>query len=394
MATKLTAKSIENIKPTKTRQEIADELLTGLFLIVQPTGKKSWAVRYRIHGKSKKYTIGAYPIFTLAKARELAAAALRQVAVGADPAEEKKEAETSTVAAVVAEFIGKHCERKQRPRTIYENKRMLQKIVLPRWGERSIASITRSDVRDMLERIVARGSPMMANRVHEIIRSLFNWCIENEIVTASPVANLKKPTERKSERDRFLDDGEIRLVMKAAKEMGGPFGAAVQFLLLTGARRAEVCELTWGELDLERAVWHLPASRAKNGVANDVALSPQALAILKAMPRFVGSDFVFSHDGAHAVSNFSKYRERLAAMLPETMPAFTLHDLRRSTASGLARIGVPVTTCEKILNHVSGSFGGIVGIYQKHDYAEEKRKALMAWSDHVSKLTDGIRRVA
>src|SRR5262249_55307591 len=169
-----------------------------------------------------------------------------------------KEAAASTVAAVVEQFVAKYCERRQRPRTIKENRRMLERHVLPLWGKRSIASVSRADVRDMLDAIVD-DTPVLANRLHEVVRRLFSWAVENDLITTSPVANLKKPAEKKSERDRVLDDNEIRLVMAAARTMEGPFGAAVRLLLLTGQRRGEVCEMPWSEIDLEKAVWHLPA---------------------------------------------------------------------------------------------------------------------------------------
>jgi integrase len=275
---------------------------------------------------------------------------------------------------------------------VKEHTRILNKYVLPRWGKRDIAGITRTDVRDLLERIVTKGKPVMANRTFEVIRLLFNWCVETEILPASPMANLKKPVEKKSERDRTLDDNEIRLVMDAAKQLGAPFGAAVQMMLLTGQRRSEVSDMTWAEIDIEKRLWSLSGERTKNGVAHTVPLSEQALRVIEQQPRL--GEFIFTFDGNHPISNFTQYRQRLAALLPATMPPFTLHDLRRSVASGLARIGVPVTVAEKVLNHISGSFGGITGIYQRHTFDGEKKSALEAWGAHVATLTTGIRRVA
>ena len=172
----------------------------------------------------------------------------------------------------------------------------------------------------------------------------------------------------------------------AAAALGWPFGPLVQLLILTGQRLGEVAEMTWGEIDLAGKMWTLPKERCKNGRAHQVPLSPQALAILESLPR-VDSErgLVFTTNGKTPISGFSKARARLGAALPDA-PHWTFHDLRRSAATGMAALGVAIPVVERVLNHVSGSFGGIVGVYQRHGYFDERRDALDRWARHVEAL--------
>jgi integrase len=382
---KLTTRAIEAMKPSEARREVPDSLLTSLYLLIQPSGAKSWAVRYRHHGQSRKHTLGAYPLITLAMARQLGAKALRDAAEGRDPAREKTEAritQKDSVEAIVREFLQRHCKPKYRPRSYEEAERLLRLHVLPRWRDRSIGSITRSDVRDMLDRVVKGGAPIGANRTHSLVRKFFNWCVEHEIIAASPVAGVRRPTNETS-RDRVLNDDELARIWKAAEKVGSPFQTLLQLLMLSGQRRGEVVSMEWSEIDLKQKLWSIPKEKTKNDRAHDIPLSPLALSIIKGLPR-VDDRYVISY-GEGPISGFSKSKRRLDALLNGVQP-WCLHDVRRSVASGLARLGFDLPTIERVLNHVSGSFGGIVGVYQRHDYAGEKRKALDAWSAHIASL--------
>jgi integrase len=318
----------------------------------------------------------------------LGAKALRAAAEGRDPGREKAEgraARANSVATVMVQFVERHVRRSTRPRTAKETERLLRVHVLPRWRELEVRDITRRDVLDMLDRVVDRGALISANRVFSVTRKFFNWCVERDIITASPCANVKPPTVERS-RDRVLSDDELRLVWRAAKAVGGPFGALVQLLILTGQRRDEVAQMQWAELDLDQRLWTLPAERVKNNQKHEVPLADSVVAILQALPRIAGSNFVLTTSGAVPASGYSKGKRRLDALLPADLPQWCLHDLRRSVASGLARIGIGLPVIEKILNHASGSFAGIVGVYQHHQFADEKRKALEAWADFVTQL--------
>jgi integrase len=235
------------------------------------------------------------------------------------------------------------------------------------------------------DRVVDAGAPIAANRVLAATRKLFNWLLARDLITASPCAGVKPPTGERS-RDRVLDDKELRAVWLAAEEIGWPFGAMVKTLVLTGQRRDEVARMEWSEIDFGDKLWTLPRERVKNDEKHEVLLSDAAIAVLKSVPRIAGSRYVFTTNGEAPSSGYSKGKRRLDALLSSDMPPWRLHDLRRTTASGMARLGINLPVIEKVLNHASGSFAGIVGVYQKHEFSEEKRRALDAWGGFVAGL--------
>ena len=390
MARALTTRAVETTKPGQERREIPDRHMPGLYLVVQPSGAKSWAVRYRHAGTPRKHTLGAYPAIDLKAARDLASKALRAVAEGRDPGREKiqeRAAKPDTVETVARQFIERHCKRSNRPRTARETQRLLDLHVLPHWRTRLTREITRRDVLDLLDRIVDVGKPIAANRTFSAVRKMFNWAVARDIITASPCAGVKPPTAERS-RDRVLSDSELRDVWHAANKVGGPFGALVQLLIVTGQRRDEVAQMRWAEIDLDGRLWTLAPARVKNDQPHDVPLSDSAIAILQVLPR-IGNEYVLTTNGEAPSSNYAKNKRRLDALLPDDMPPWRLHDLRRTAASGMARLGVNLPIIEKVLNHSSGSFAGIVGVYQKHTFADEKRQALQNWGAFVDELVSG-----
>jgi integrase len=368
---RLTVKDVENKHATPDRREIPDDYMRGLYLIVQPTGAKSWAVRYRHGGKSAKHTIGPYPAFGLKQARDAAAEVLRAVAEGRSP----KQKQAGTVAEAVEQFLERHGKH-YRPKPLYEAKRRLQLYVIDEWGSRKLDSITRADVRAMLDRIDA---PVAANRVHSIVRKFFNWAVENDLIENSPVAGIKAPNPETS-RDRVLTDDELKAVWRAADKEGHPFGSILKLLILTGQRRGEVAGMQWSEIDGDN--WSLPRERVKNDRRHEVPLSRQAVELIQQAPR-IGDKYVFTLNGTAPYNGF-KAKERFDEGVG--IAPWTVHDLRRTAASGMAKLGVSLVVIEKVLNHVSGSLAGIVGVYQRHEFAEEKRAALQQWADYVERL--------
>ena len=386
MARALTSKTIETIKPGSVRREIPDAHMPGLYLVQQPSGAKSWAVRYRSGGRPRKHTLGAWPAVDLKTARALGSKALRAAAEGRDPGREKAQAraKADTIATVAAQFIERHCKRSNRPRTARETQRLLDLHVLPRWRGRLVHEITRRDVLELLDRVVDSGRPIAANRVLSAVRKMFNWAVARDIIAASPCAGVKPPTAERS-RDRVLSDAELCAVWLAADKVGWPFGPLVKLLALTGQRRDEVAGMTWKEVDAERRLWTLPPGRTKSNRPHEVPLSDAAIAVLESLPRIAG-EYVLTTNGTSPASGYSKGKRRLDALLPPTMPEFRLHDLRRTVASGMAGLGINLPVIEKVLNHSSGSFAGIVGVYQKHEFSDEKRHALEAWGRFVTDL--------
>jgi integrase len=266
--------------------------------------------------------------------------------------------------------------------------------VIPRWRGRKVQEITKRDVNELLDGVVDRGAAIMANRTLAAVRKLFNWCISRDILQASPAAGVTPPAGETS-RDRVLTDDELRLVWQAADAEGWPFGPLVKMLILTGQRLSEVGGMRWNEIDFQNKIWTLPPERVKNGERHEVPLSQPAVEMLSALPRIsTTKGFVFTTRRNVAVSGFSRAKDRLDAALAGALPAgskpidhWTFHDIRRTTASGMARLGILLPVIEKVLNHSSGSFRGIVGVYQRHSYSEEKRRALDDWATFVASTT-------
>ena len=400
---KLTDLFVERAKPpARGRVEYFDAAFPGLALRITENGGKSWCAFYRFKGRLRRFTIGRYPAIKPAQARREAAAALEQVRVGVDPAEEKRACremrtpETDTFGAVANDYLELHHRRNSRQSTFLEAKRDIERNVLPKWCSRPIASITRRDALDLIDGIIARGAEVQANRTLARLRALFNWAIEKDRVTASPVARMKLPTQEQA-RDRVLSDDELRWLWQACDEIGWPFGPFAKLLLLTAQRRDEVAGMEWPEIDLVKRVWTIPRHKAKNDRIHEVQLSEAAIEVLRSLPH-VSDSLVFTTTGETAISGFSKSKRRLdTAMLKakrvelgtrkgDTIPGWTLHDLRRTAATGMAKLKIPPHVTDKVLNHVSGTIRGVAAIYNRFEYLDERRDALAAWGRYVDNL--------
>lgn len=410
----LTKLSIESTKPRTSRFEIPDSKVTGLRLIVQPSGKKSWAVRYTVHGRDKRLTLGGYPTLGLDEARKQAAFAKRSVTLGEDPAAAKKEArrieetkiaKADSVEGLWIEYRDRHLST-LRKSTEANAKQFFESWVLPKYRKYRIHEMTKRDVLGILDDIVKAGFPSGANRGRAVLTAFFNWLLDRDVIAASPCAGVKPPSANTS-RDRVLSDDELRWLWKACEAETYPFGYMIQMLILTGARRNEVSELSESELRLRESLWKLPAGRAKNHREHTVHLTDASLAIIASLPRVENdTGYLFSTNGETSPSGFSRVKRRIDAQMLSfaradatkrgdnpskvKIPNWVLHDLRRTIASGMARLGVQLPVIEPCLNHVSGSFGGIVGVYQRHSFAEETKIALEKWSAHVIETTGAM----
>jgi integrase len=416
MATvKLSDRLISNAKaPKDGRLELWDSLLPGFGLRITDKDARSWFVMYRTgeDRKQRRLKIGDGRIMRLGEAREAARDALRKVAHGTDPAQDKPVA-AGTVRAVATDYLARYVKKHTRASTFKETKRTFEVDVLPVWGARPIGSITRRDAGELLDTIVARGAEVQANRTLGRLKTFFHWVVDEEVIATSPVARMK-PLTREISRDRVLSDEEIVWFWSACDEIGWPFGPLFQLLLLTAQRRDEVGTIEFNELDFERRQWTIPRDKAKNDRAHEVALSERALAIIAELKDQRGKiaesndcPFVFSTNGK-PVSGFSGAKMRLdAAMerlarkargLPKDdaahlkdgksrlIPEFILHDLRRSAASGMARLNVAPHVVDKVLNHASGTIGGVARIYNRFEYVDERRVALEAWGRYIDGL--------
>jgi|TARA_B100001964_G_C14225518_1_gene597409 integrase len=412
-AEKLTDKKLKNLKAPKTgRFEVWDQLvsddrtLPGTFGIrVTRKGAKSWVIMYRTldaaKGKiqQKRLKIGSYPAMSLAEARKAARDTLLDVSKGTDPAKVKQAARAELLGAItfgdaLNQFIDKYAKRETRGWK--ETSRVFDKYVKPDLGDYRLDAVTTLQIRDLVE-AKAETAPYMANRMLAYLRKFFNWASERDMVDASPVSAIKPPGKENA-RDRILNDGEIRLAWNAFDKMGWPFGHAFTLLLITGQRRDEVTKMRWKDIDEKECLWTLPREATKADRLHEVPLSDLAVEILQSVPR-TSNEFVFSTNGKTPISGFSKAKakaDKTAAFLQlqadgqdrptekqiaeSMLPDWRLHDLRRTVASYMARLGTAPHVIEKVLNHSSGAISGVAAVYNRYAYTEEKRAALDTWS--------------
>ena len=271
---------------------------------------------------------------------------------------------------------------KTRTMTQRQTEGTFRRVVLPAWKGKTVHEIRRRDVIELVERVASDRGGYTGNRTLAIISKFFSWLAARDVIAASPCIGVERPAKEMA-RERTLSDAEIYALWE---ECDAPvFGPFVKVLLLTGQRRGEVAGMKWSELHEAQRLWKLPAERTKNGKSHSVPLSAQAWDIIHAMPR-IGA-FVFSFDGERPITGFSIPKAELA--IQAGVKDWRLHDLRRSAASGMQRLGARVEVIERALNHVSGTFRGVTGTYLRDDLGDEVRIALQKWADHVAHLVSG-----
>jgi integrase len=380
---KLTAFAVENRKPDTVRREFPDAGCAGLYLIVQPSGAKSFAVRYRVRGKPKKLTLPKG--ITLAAARAAATAALHDVTKGIDPSAAKRqekrnraEAAADTFAKIAERYL--HREGKNL-RSAEWQRRLLERLVYPEIGDMPIGEIKRKNIVALLDDIEDNNGPVMAHSTLAAIRRIMGWHASRDDSYASPIVRgMGRIKSSERARARVLEDDELCRLWTAAGN-AGPFGALVKFLLLTAARRDEARELTWTEIKGD--LWSLPASRNKVKVDLLRPLSKTALALIEALPRVESCAFVFTTTGKKPVTSLSKRKAALDAAAGVT--GWTLHDLRRSSRSLMSRAGINSDHAERCLGH---AIGGVRQTYDRHQYLAEKRNAYEALAALIERVVN------
>ena len=378
----LTATAVERLRPPRAgRAEHWDAALPGFGLRITENGSRSWVVMVRIRGRLVRLTLGRPPALGLAKARDMAREGIRLAAEGQDPrdrwrARKLKVAEGS-FGAIAARFL-------EDPKTVckrafVETKRIVEKELLPRWEAAPIEQITRREVAGLVDAIVRRGVPIMANRTLGVISRIFSFGIGKGLVEAHPCTGMQRPAEERS-RERIYSDEELKRLWAAWEQVAYPFGPLFELLLVTAQRRGEAATMAWPLVDLVRGLWTLPTTKAGHG--HEVPLSPLAIEILSGPPRN-GAGLVFTTTGESIVSGFSKAVRRARKLSGVT--DFRPHDLRRTAGTGMARLGIPKITISRVLNHAEG---GVTDIYVRHFYLEEKRSALNQWARKLREILD------
>ena len=373
------------------RVDYWDEEVKGLGLRCSAHGGKVWVAMYRarVSRIQRRYRLGAYPRLSLADARREALRVLRDVELGGDPAAEHRErlrADTfGELAEAYLKSIGPDRDGKPRKRTWIKIKRIVERELLPKLGNRKADSIERGEIRAILNTIYARA-PIQANRVLEVVRRIFSWGIEQEQITcANPCARIPKPAkENKSER--WLRDGQIFDLWQAIDSLPPAISAWVRLIVLTGQRPGECLQMRKDDIDRVAGWWVIPGEIAKNGEAHSVALNSLALEALdQALALSDDPVWVFPKRGAGGSASYAAAAKRVARMVKtRNLNHFAPHALRATVASHMdGPLNVKRATIAKVLNHADPS---ITGRYVRHSYDLEKRAALDAWGERVTQI--------
>lgn len=356
--------------------------MPGLILRVSKSGTKTFCLLKRIDQKMQRVTIGRFGVLTLSEARERVRLILYEIETGRFQKRTDVEVQNiPTLKDVIPNYIEKHAKTHNRD---WKRKEALLAKFSDLHSKR-IDQIKRADVVRECDKIY-KTAPVSANRALSHLKHLMNWCVDRGMIDASPIVGLKPPT-KETPRERALTDDELRTLWIASDGEGYPFGDCMKVLILSGQRRAEVAEMRWSELDLEKRLWTLPSKRAKNGRQHTVPITDAMLTILGKMPRFLGSDFVFTTTGKAPVSGFGRLKKRLDKSMPAGTEPWINHDLRRTMSTNMAMLGVPQPVTEALLNHKTGVVSGVAAIYNVYSYADEKREALSNWNEHIKEIT-------
>lgn len=374
-----------------------DISLRGFGVKVTRGGSKTFLIQYRMGGRgalTRRYTIGKLDSpWDVASARDEAERLLRMVATGLDPQiieRQRKSDEIDLIFQKYSErFLADFGQKYWRPRTFQSRAADLRRWANPVLKAKPLPSITRRDITAVLDSL-PKHSPALPRNVFAVLRKMFTWAKQRGDIEKSPCEGVKPPPAVKA-RDRVLKDDELMLVAALSDTLGNPFGPFVRMLLVTGQRRDEVAGMRWEELDQTTFEWLLPKARSKNHNAhlmplNDIAV--RGLDELAGGPRWPLSGYVFSTTGVTPISGFSRMKRRLDAVVDRAVQGnslmpWRLHDLRRTMATNLQRLGVRFEVTEALLNHVSGARSGIAGVYQRHDWHAEKRDAVTLWNDQL-----------
>lgn len=375
----------------------------GLTFTLSANGTASWVFRYRMGGKRRELTIGNYPTITLKKARELSTEARAKVQQGTDVAREKQTrkielASAGTVKQLCDEYYKRTVEgRVKRPDIVRE---MLDRDLIPKLGNLHIAEIKPLDIDGMIRAVVDRGAPVMANRILATTKAVFDYAIRRHWITQNPAAAFRRIDAGGEEkaRTRALSEDELIRLLKAFREAGPVFSIyylAVKLLLVTAVRLGELVEAPWAEFDLESVdpVWRLPAARTKTGKnmnGRDFTIPLPAVSVewLQEIKRTsFASEYVFPPRRRTGKKTMSPATLNWAlGEVNHGLEHFTLHDLRRTARTHLARLGVAPHVAERCLNH---KLPGVNDTYDTHDYLAERRLALNAWADLLTRLDKG-----
>jgi integrase len=376
-----TDRTLSALKPGTRRLDYMDRTLEGFGLRVFPSGHKTFFVRCRFGHGFRRFTLGEFKRqVSLKRARDLAATIIGRVADGDDPQDSRRQRRAApTFEELAATYLEVRAKPRIRARSYQEEVRVIEHDLLPHWRRFPAAEIRWPEVAKLLDAIVARGAPVQANRTRAVVSRIFAFAVERVLVEYNPVAGLRRPSVEQS-RQRVLSDEEIRAFWTAWEVENSITSAVFRMLLLTAQRKQEVLRMRWA--DIQGTWWTIPAATAKNKLAHRVFLTADALALLAAMRPLTGrEEWVFAsprRPGQHWLSK-AKQRSRAATSIHDWRP----HDLRRTAATYMGRIGVSRTAIARVLNHAEK---GVTAIYDRSTGEHEIEEALCLWGQRLDNI--------
>jgi integrase len=371
---RLTDLTVRNLSVPEGRRTFFDDALTGFGVRVTPRSK-TWVLIIHRHNRNEWETLGKYPIVSLQAARKAAADRLATIQLGQD-----RIAADLTFAEAFALFKQTHTAHK-RASTRIETERLIEKHLVPKLGPRPLSSISTQDLTHLIDRLLS--TPGICWHAFAAARLLFGWATKRRLLQRSPLEGVPSPA-KSAPRERVLTQDELVLVWRASETLRGNFGPLLRLLILTGQRRNQIASLRAEWIDFERRTISFPSQVMKGGRAHTVPYGDLTMAILKTLPK---SGLLFAAPASNTpYSAFSAAKQVLDRKLGGSVAPFVIHDLRRSFASAWQSIGVPIAVTETMLAHRSGSFAGIVSVYQRHDYLPEMRAAVERWEQFLGGL--------
>jgi integrase len=393
----LTDRFLKSIKPTGVRWGVWDAGMPGMAVRIGAGGKLSFNAVRRLNPGDRNpqwVHLGVYPVMTLAEAREAARQTINGLIAGQLPARRAaaraaaaRAAEASTFGAVAEAFTRAYLPG-LKPKSAGAYEADLRDKFIPALGDKPVGEIRRRDIIELIENVKEQSGPGAAANALSRLCKIMGWALARDIsgFETNPAAGItaKDLIGKTKSRDRLLTDAELAAVWAATPAAGEPFSTIYRLLLLTGLRREEIAAARWADLDFDAATLTVQAEDAKNGEAMLVPLPRRAVELFAATPRFAGPYIFGIGTGGHRpAGNFSRGKSRLdAAIVAGGTPvaSFVIHDFRRAVRSGLGRLGVPAVVAELCLGHRQP---GIVGVYDRHSYLNEKRDALQRWQTHL-----------
>ncbi|MBB6427921.1 site-specific integrase [Sphingopyxis sp. JAI128] len=398
---KITKRSIDALIASRENDILWDDSIRGFGAKRTKSGTVSYVLQFRMGGresKTRRYTIGSHGSpWTPTTARAEAERLFILVAQGTDPGDAERQRRREAVDLAFDNYADRFadaCVGEGWRRLVNRSLRLHVKPVL---GSKPLPKLKRPDIVMVLDQMPRTQIGNIRN-VFAVMRRLFRWAVSRGDIERSPMEGMETPPAVKP-RDRWLSDEELGRAWMAAPHTHPCFGPILRLLIVTGQRREEVSSLHWEELERKELLWTLPGERAKNGEPNRIPLNDLAVDVLddvagsKVWPR---SGRIFATSRGGPFTGYSKGKNKLDLLMSkdggEPVPDWRLHDLRRTLATGFQRLGVRFEVTEAVLNHVGGSRAGVAGIYQRHDWKEEKREAMKGWNDHVSAIIRASRR--